>query len=113
MKDKMYAIIESGNKQYKISPGARINLDYLNVGKGNTLNLDKVLLVSNGDDLLIGRPYLKNALVTAICVDETKSDKVVVFKYKNKVRYRRKKGHRQLYTKVQIKDIILSGVSST
>lgn len=111
MKEKMYAIIESGSRQYKIYPGARVNLDYLNIGKGNTLDLDKVLLVSNGNDLIIGRPYIKNARVSAICVDETKSDKVIVFKYKNKVRYRRKKGHRQLFTQVQIKDIILSDIA--
>jgi large subunit ribosomal protein L21 len=106
MKKDMYAIIETGGKQYKVAPGDKLEVDFLNAGSGKDVELDKVLFIADSKDPLIGRPVIENAKVKATCLDESKGDKIIVFKYKNKVRYRRKKGHRQLYSKLEIKDII-------
>jgi large subunit ribosomal protein L21 len=108
MKDS-YAIVETGGKQYKVHAGQRVDVDYLGAGEGNDVELSKVLLISDGDNKIIGTPMVDNARVTATCVAEGKGDKVLVFKYKPKVRYRVKKGHRQLFTRLEIKDIVSPG----
>jgi len=106
MKKDLYAIVETGGKQYKVSPGDKVEVDFLNVGSGKNVELDKVLFIADSGDQIIGKPLVEKAKVTATCVDESKGEKIIVFKYKNKVRYRRKKGHRQLFSKLEIKDII-------
>jgi len=106
MKKDMYAIIETGGKQYKVAPGDKVDVDFLNAGSGKDVELEKVLFIAEKSEQIIGTPVIENAKVKAICLDESKGDKIIVFKYKNKVRYRRKKGHRQLYSKLEIKDIV-------
>ncbi|OGO18068.1 MAG: 50S ribosomal protein L21 [Chloroflexi bacterium RBG_16_48_7] len=106
MKKDLYAIIETGGKQYKVSPGDKVEVDFLNVGNGKDVELEKVLFIADSGDQIIGKPVVEKAKVTATCLEESKGEKVIVFKYKNKVRYRRKKGHRQLFSKLEIRDII-------
>ncbi len=77
--------------------------------KGNTLELDKVFLIANGEDITVGNPTIDGAKVIATRLREEKGNKVIAFKYKPKVRYQRKRGHRQLYTKLEIKEILRPG----
>jgi len=104
-----YAIVETGGKQYKVAPGQKIDVDRLGVAEGEAVELSKVLLIADGEDTIIGSPTIDGAKVTATCLGEKKGDKVIVFKYKPKVRYRRKKGHRQLYAELKINEIIKPG----
>ncbi|TET74353.1 MAG: 50S ribosomal protein L21 [Dehalococcoidia bacterium] len=102
----MYAVVETGGKQYKVSPGQLIDVDKLAV-EGDSIELDRVYLVAEGDKVTLGRPTIAGAKVIADVVGEGKKDKVIVFKFKPKVRYRRKKGHRQPYTRLAIKEIVV------
>ncbi len=103
---KIYAIIETGGKQYKVTPGQVIEVDHLGIGEGSTVELDKVLLIADEDRVTVGNPTIDGARVIATSQREGKGDKVIVFKFKAKPRYRRKKGHRQLYTKLAIDRIV-------
>jgi large subunit ribosomal protein L21 len=98
--------VETGGKQYKVSPGQTIEVDRLAV-EGDSIELDRVYLVAEGDKVTLGRPTIAGAKVIADVVGEGKKDKVIVFKFKPKVRYRRKKGHRQPYTRLAIKEIVV------
>jgi large subunit ribosomal protein L21 len=104
-----YAIVETGGKQYKVAPGQKIDVDRLAVAEGQDIELSKVLLIADGKDTVVGNPTIDGAKVVATCLGEGKGDKVIVFKYKPKVRYRRKTGHRQLYARLEIKEIIKPG----
>ncbi|MGN0243891.1 MAG: 50S ribosomal protein L21 [Lachnospiraceae bacterium] len=99
----MYAIIATGGKQYKVSEGDVVYVEKLNVEAGETVTFDHVVAVNNGD-LLVG-DAVSNATVTATVVEEGKGKKVIVYKYKRKSGYHKKQGHRQPYTKVEIKAI--------
>lgn len=101
----MYAIIESGGKQYKAVPGATIEVDRLLVEEGSQVEFNKVLLFSNESDVKIGTPTIESACVKATVVEHFKGRKIIVFKYKPKNRSRRKMGHRQQYTRLQIDEI--------
>ena len=103
---KIYAVVETGGKQYKVSPGQTIDVEKLHT-EGDTVELDRVYLVADGDEVTVGKPTIDGAKVIATVLDESKRDKVIVFKYKPKVRYRRKKGHRQPYTRLAIKEIVV------
>ncbi|MFA5367394.1 MAG: 50S ribosomal protein L21 [Dehalococcoidia bacterium] len=102
----MYAIVESGGKQYRVAPGDVIEVDRIDAKEGAAVELDRVLLIAEGKKVKVGTPVVEGAKVTADIVNEFKDKKITVFKYKNKTRYRRKKGHRQIYTKIAIKDIV-------
>ena len=104
-----YAIVETGGKQYRVAPGQKIDIDALGAVEGENIELSRVLLIADGKDTVVGTPTIDGARVTATCLSEGKGDKVVVFKYKPKVRYRRKKGHRQLHSKLEIKEIVKPG----
>jgi len=104
--DKAYAIVQTGGKQYKVSSGETIDVAYLPASEGSAVELDQVLLVANGKRVKVGTPTVEGAKVIAEVLDLGKGKKVTVFKYKPKVRYRRMKGHRQLYTKLAIKEIV-------
>ena len=104
---KIYAVIETGGKQYRVTPGQVIQVERLPVEEGSQVKLDRVLLVADQDKVQVGRPVVEGATVMAEALGEEKGGKVIVFKYKPKVRYRRKKGHRQIYTNLAIKDILL------
>ena len=93
----MYAIIETGGKQIKVEVGAKIYVEKLNVEEGNEVTFDKVLLVG-GESTKVGAPYVEGASVVAKVEKQGKSRKVIVFKYKNKVNYRKTTGHRQPFT---------------
>lgn len=103
---RIYAIVQTGGKQYKVSPGEIIDVERLPVEEGSTIELDQVLLVADGEKVRVGSPTVKGAKVIAEVVGEGKGEKVIVFKYKPKVRYRRMKGHRQFHTRLAIKEIL-------
>ena len=108
---KIYAIIETGGKQYKVAPGQVIDVERLDVAEGSTVELDRVLLVADdGDKLAIGKPTIEGAKVVATSKGEGKNKKVVVLKYKAKVRYCKKTGHRQFYTRLAIDKIVAPGL---
>ncbi|MDD6266892.1 MAG: 50S ribosomal protein L21 [Clostridium sp.] len=100
----MYAIIATGGKQYKVAEGDIIYVEKLNAATGETVTFDDVVVVNNDTDVLCG-DKVANAKVTAEVVGEGKSKKVIVYKYKRKTGYHKKQGHRQPYTKVEIKTI--------
>ncbi len=101
----MYAIVESGGKQYKVSQGDVIRLEKLVVEPGEIVKFDQVLALGDEDKLQIGTPYVDKASVSAKVLEHGKARKIIVFKYKAKKNYRRKQGHRQPFTKVVIEDI--------
>ena len=100
----MYAIIETGGKQYKVEKGDVIYIEKLNNEAGSVVEFDKVLAVS-GDNMTVGNPIVSGAKVLGTIKKQGKAKKVVVFKYKAKKNERKKTGHRQLYTQVQIDEI--------
>jgi large subunit ribosomal protein L21 len=101
----MYAIVASGGKQYKAVPGGTIEVDRIHIEEGTQIELDQVLLVSDDEDVKIGTPTVKGANVKATVLEHLKGRKILVFKYMPKERYRRKRGHRQQYTRLQIDEI--------
>ena len=105
-RQKIYAIIETGGKQYKVSPGQTIDVDRLDVAEGNSIELDRVLLISGDDKVIVGTPLVNGAKVMATSQGEGRGKKIIVFKYKPKVRYRKKTGHRQFYTRLTIDKIV-------
>lgn len=98
----MYAIIETGGKQYRVSEGDVITVEKLNVEDGANVELDKVLVLGDGSDIKVGSPYIDGAKVMGRAVESGKAKKVVIFKYKSKKDYRKKQGHRQPYTMIEI-----------
>ncbi len=100
----MYAIIATGGKQYKVAEGDIIYIEKLNAATGDTVTFDEVVVVNNDKDILCG-DKVANAKVTAEVVGEGKGKKIIVYKYKRKTGYHKKQGHRQPYTKVEIKAI--------
>ena len=104
-----YAIFRSGNKQYKVRRGTVIDVDKLTVEEGSYLEINDVLAVSRDGNVVIGNPVVPEASVIALVEFHAKDKKILVFKYKRKVRYRRKMGHRQQYTRLAITSILLGG----
>lgn len=103
----MYAVIETGGKQVKVSEGETVFVEKLDAEEGKDFVFDKVLAVVDGDKTKIGTPYVDGAKVNAVIAKQGKGEKIVVFKYRRKINYRKKTGHRQPYTKVTIKSIRL------
>ncbi|HHX01704.1 MAG TPA: 50S ribosomal protein L21 [Firmicutes bacterium] len=101
----MYAVIETGGKQYRVTEGDAIYVEKLATPVGEQVVLDRVLLVSKDGDVTVGTPTVANAKVTARVEDQGKGNKVIVFKYKPKRNYRKKTGHRQPFTKLVIEKI--------
>lgn len=100
-----YAIVESGGKQYKAVEGATIDVDRLHLEIGKKIKLSEVLLYHDGKKAEVGTPKLKNVKVDATVIDNYKAKKIIVFKYKSRIRYRVKSGHRQRYTRLMINKI--------
>jgi len=98
----MYAVIETGGKQYRVSEGDVITVEKLNVEDGANVELDKVLILGEGSDIQVGSPYIQGAKIMGRVVENGKAKKVVIFKYKSKKDYRKKQGHRQPYTMIEI-----------
>ena len=101
----MYAVIETGGKQYRVAPGETIEVETLPGEIGAEIELGRVVAVSNGDSLLTGAD-VGGAKVTATILGPTRGEKVLVFKFKRKKQYRRTIGHRQNYTQVKVNDIL-------
>ncbi len=102
----MYAVIESGGKQYRLAPGQRVKLETLPVEVGQTISFDKVLLIANENGLQVGAPYLPKITVKAEVLSQGRGPKVLIFKLRRRKTYRRKQGHRQNYTEVRIQEIV-------
>jgi len=97
-----FAVIETGGKQYIVKPGDTIKVERLK-NKDAVHYFDKVLLISNGKELKVGKPYIESAKVSAETEKEIRGKKITILRYHSKTRHRRKKGHRQIYTQVKIK----------
>jgi large subunit ribosomal protein L21 len=108
----MYAVIETGGKQYRVEVGTELEVERLDVEAGGTITLDRVLLVVDGDSTAIGRPVVADAAVSAQVVRQDRGDKVIVFKYRPKARRRVKKGHRQDFTLLRVTDVRLGAKSA-
>jgi len=104
----VYAIIKTGGKQYRISPGDVLRVEHLPGERGDEVILDQVLMVTDGVAVQVGQPLVPNATVRTQIVRQGKGKKVLIFKKKRRKNYRRKQGHRQLFTALQIDEIILS-----
>ena len=103
----IYAIVETGGKQYRVQPGDTVRVESLPDQAGDTVELKDVLMVSKEGHVTLGSPTVPGAKVTAEVLDKGKSRKVIVFKYKAKTRYRRRNGHRQPYTDLKVTGISL------
>ena len=102
----MYAVIETGGKQYRVQEGDVIRVEKLNIADGETVKFDKVLLVAEEGKLIVGKPYVDGAVVEGLVEKQDKAKKIIIFKYKAKKDYRKKQGHRQPYTQVKIEKIV-------
>lgn len=106
MNSEKLAVIETGGKQYLIKPGQTLKVEKLNDAKeGGVVDFDKVLLVANGADIKLGKPYLEGIKVSAKVIKDGRKEKIIVLRYKSKTRQRRRMGHRQHFTEVVIGEI--------
>ncbi len=101
----MHAIIETGGKQYRVTEGDTLFIEKLDVSSGDSITFDRVLAIIDGEKQSFGAPTVEGAKVTASVVKSGRAKKIIVFKFKAKKNYRRRQGHRQPYTKVQIDKI--------
>ncbi len=108
----MYAVIETGGKQYKVQEGDVITIEKLNVSAGDDIAFDKVLVLNDGKKVQVGTPIIESAKVFGTVVENGKGQKVIIFKYKSKKDYRKKQGHRQPYTMVKIESLSADGKSA-
>ncbi len=108
----MYAVIETGGKQYRVEVGTQLEVELIDANAGDTVTIDRVLLVADGDTTEIGRPTVAAASVSAEVLRQERGDKVISFKYRPKARRRVKKGHRQELHVLRIADIVLNGKSA-
>lgn len=107
----MFAVVETGGKQYKVSPGQTVEVEKLPAEPGDTVELGRVLLISTDDQTFVGAPLVEDAKVVARVAQLKRGPKLIIFRYKSKSRYRRKTGHRQDYTELTIQDIWANGAS--
>src|SRR3954464_3065541 len=108
----MYAVIETGGKQYRVEVGTELEVETLDAEPGQAITLDRVLLVADGNEAAIGRPLVADAAVHAEVVRRDRGEKLIVFKYRPKARSRVKKGHRQNHTILRITDVRLGSKSA-
>lgn len=108
----MYAVIETGGKQYRVELGSEIAIERIDAAPGATIDLERVLLVADGDNRSIGTPLVSDATVTASVVRQDRGEKLIVFKYRPKARHRSKRGHRQEQTIIRVADIRFGGRSA-
>ena len=103
----MFAIVKTGGKQYRIAPGDILRVERLPGERGDEILLDEVLLVADGDNIQVGQPLVEGARVVGEILRQGQAKKIIVFKKKRRKKYRRKQGHRQLYTAFQVREIIV------
>jgi large subunit ribosomal protein L21 len=101
-----FAVVQTGGKQHRVEPGQVLDIEKILADEGSTIELNEVLLVSDDSGVRHGSPLVDGARVVARVVKQTRGPKIIVFKYKPKTRYRKKTGHRQWLTRVQIQDIV-------
>ena len=101
----MYAVLETGGKQYRVAVGDVIRVEKLEVAAGDSVNLDKVLMVADGDNVRIGAPNVSGASVTATVKSHGRADKIRIFKMRRRKHFRKNQGHRQHYTEIEITSI--------
>lgn len=101
----MYAVISTGGKQYQVTQGERIRVEKLSGSVGDTVEIGEVLLVNDGEEVKVGQPLLEGAKVIARIVEQDRAKKIVIFKKKRRKGYRRKQGHRQPFTALEIQEI--------
>jgi large subunit ribosomal protein L21 len=101
----MYAVVNTGGKQYKVQKGETLRIEKIPGEVGSAVTFDKVLMVADGDNIRVGQPVLENVAVQAQIVEQDKAKKILIFKYKRRKRYRRKNGHRQPFTAIRIDGI--------
>lgn len=104
----MYAIIQTGGKQYKIEEGNILDVELLEAGQNGSIEFNEVLLLNDGNKIIIGNPTVKNCIVKAELIKETKGPKVISYKYILRKHHHKKKGHRQKYSKIKITQIQIS-----
>ncbi|HHV34533.1 MAG TPA: 50S ribosomal protein L21 [Syntrophomonadaceae bacterium] len=109
----MFAIVETGGKQYSVREGTVLRVEKIDAAEGDQVVLDKVLAVNVNGEFQVGTPYVPGAQVTAQVLRQGKAKKIIVFKYKPKKNYRRRKGHRQLFTELMVQDISLGQQEET
>ena len=102
----MYAVIQTGGKQYRVEPGQTLSVEKLPGDAGDEVNFDDVLLISDEAKVAVGRPLVSGAKVTASIVEQGKDKKVTVFKFQRRKNYRRRYGHRQLFTSIKINEVV-------
>ena len=102
----MYAVITTGGKQYKVSPGDVVRVESLDAKKGDIIEIKDVLMISDGDKMSVGKPKLDSAKVTAEVVDQDRGEKLLIFKHRRRKGFRKTNGHRQNYTAIKVKEII-------
>ena len=105
----MYAVIETGGKQYRVQEGDVVTIEKLNVSAGDDITFDRVLILNDGEKVQVGTPIVEEAKVFGTVVENGKAEKVIIFKYKAKKDYRKKQGHRQPYTMVKIESLSADG----
>ena len=103
--DKMYAIVETGGKQYKLEEGRYVDIELLDAKENDKVTFDKIVMLVNGKKSKVGQPYVEGALVEGSIVKNDKAKKIIVFKQRPKKGYRKKQGHRQQYSRVMINKI--------
>jgi large subunit ribosomal protein L21 len=108
----MYAVVNTGGKQYKVQQGEILRVEKIPGDVGSPVTFDRVLMFSDGENVSIGQPELDNVAVEGHIVEQGKAKKIIVFKYKRRKRYRRKQGHRQTFTAVQIDSIAAKEVKA-
>jgi large subunit ribosomal protein L21 len=101
----MYAVIKTGGKQYRVTPGEKLKVEKLAGDVGSDVVIDEVLMVADGDNVTVGAPVVKGASVKATVVSHGRHDKVMIFKMRRRKHYRKTQGHRQDYTEIQIQQI--------
>jgi large subunit ribosomal protein L21 len=101
----MYAVIQTGGKQYRVSEGATLRVEKLTAAEGDSVELDKVLMVADGDDVKVGAPYLQGSKVTATVKAQGRGDKVKIIKFRRRKHHMKRQGHRQAYTEIEVTGI--------
>ncbi len=101
----MFAVFESGGLQFRVEEGTAVKIPHLTASPGDTVSIDKILLIDDGENSMVGTPYLESALIEAEILNEGLAKKIDVYKFKKRTKYRRLRGHRQKYTEIKIKKI--------